>query len=110
MSWVGAAIILGATTILIRDKTWKAFIPFIIGNALYAVYWGLQHEWATLILTSIFVAQNIWGLIKWRKDQRPQDIFDRAARLYAEEKMKEYNMKFHEADPAGINVKQKQEE
>jgi hypothetical protein len=70
MSWVGAGVILLATTVLIKSKSWKAFIPFIVGNALYAVYWGLQHEWATLILTTIFVVQNIWGLIKWRRDQQ----------------------------------------
>lgn len=89
MSWVGAGIILLATTLLIKNKSWKAFIPFIIGNALYAVYWGLQHEWATLILTTIFVAQNIWGLIKWRKDQRAELNYDTLARLYAEKRIKD---------------------
>jgi hypothetical protein len=69
LSWVAAGIIFGANIFLIKDKSWKVFIAFIVGNGLYAFYWFTQKQWATLILVSLFVVQNFWGLIKWRKEQ-----------------------------------------
>jgi hypothetical protein len=72
LSWVSAAIVFIANFILIKSKSWKVFIMFMIGNGLYAYYWFVEKQWATLILVSVFVIQNVYGLIKWKKEQASQ--------------------------------------
>jgi len=69
LSWVAASIIFLGNFILIKNKSWKVFIIFAIGNMLYAFYWITQHQWATLLLVSLFVFQNIYGIIRWQKEQ-----------------------------------------
>lgn len=74
LSWVAATIIFLGNFLLIKSKSWKVFIVFAIGNTLYAYYWITQRQWATLLLVSLFVFQNIYGIIKWRKEQAVQKI------------------------------------
>jgi hypothetical protein len=69
MDWFLAGIMLYATFILIKDKTWKAFVLMGIANLGYAIYWFSKQEWATMLLVTIFLAQNIWGIVKWRRDE-----------------------------------------
>jgi hypothetical protein len=69
LSWVAAVIIFSANFILIKSKSWKVFIIFILGNSMYAYYWFVEKQWATFILVSFFIIQNIYGLIQWRKEQ-----------------------------------------
>jgi hypothetical protein len=56
-----------ANFILIKYKDWKVFIVFAIGNGMYAYYWMVQREWATLLLVLAFLFQNIYGIISWKK-------------------------------------------
>jgi len=67
LSWIASGLTLIGNVILIRNKSWKAFIIFIIGNGIFTYYWFIKHEWATMILVIIFLGQNVWGLITWRK-------------------------------------------
>ena len=66
-SWIAAGFMLLTNFVLINTKSWKVFILFMIGNGMYIIYWSIQHEWATLVLVSAFFLQNIYGLIKWKK-------------------------------------------
>jgi hypothetical protein len=70
MDWIAAGIMLFGNVVLIRNKTWKAFAICLLGNFLYAIYWFTRHEWATLGLVMIFSAQNLWGIISWRKQEK----------------------------------------
>jgi len=67
MSWTASVLIFLGNFILIKMKSWKAFVIFLIGNSLFAYYWLVKQEWATLILVCLFIAQNILGIVDWRK-------------------------------------------
>jgi len=70
LSWVASALIFIGNIVLIRTKSWKTFLWFMVGNSIYVYYWLVKHEWATLLLVSLFLTQNIVGIIKWRKQEK----------------------------------------
>lgn len=67
ISWLASGIILIGNVILIKSKGWKTFVVFIIGNSLFAYDWFIKKEWAVFILVNLFILQNVWGIISWRK-------------------------------------------
>ncbi len=70
ISWIAAGLMLIGNIILIKYKSWISFAVMAVGNILYVYYWFIKQEWATFILVSIFLAQSIWGLVKWYRDSR----------------------------------------
>ena len=67
VSWLASAICFAGNFVLIKTKSWKAFVMFFVANSLFVFYWTIRHEWATLILVSFFLLQNVLGIIEWRK-------------------------------------------
>jgi hypothetical protein len=66
MSWIAAGLTFLGNVILIDQKSWIAFVIFFIGNSLWAYHWFKKKEWAALFLVSVFLAQNIYGIWRWR--------------------------------------------
>jgi hypothetical protein len=73
MDWFLAGIMLYANFILIKDKTWKAFALMGLGNLGYSLYWFSKQEWATMLLVSAFLAQNVWGIFKWYTEEKNEN-------------------------------------
>ena len=67
MDWVASAIVFIGNIFLIKTKAWWVFIIFFFGNALWAYYWFVKQEYAAMILVSVFLLQNVWGLFSWKK-------------------------------------------
>lgn len=70
MDWVAAALMLAGNYLIIKYKSWVSFIVLGFGNLLYLIYWFIRQEWATMILVSVFLGMNVWGLIKWSKEKK----------------------------------------
>jgi hypothetical protein len=70
LSWIASGLTLLGNIILIGNKSWKSFVIFAIGNAMFSYYWFIREEWATFVLVLVFLAQNVWGLIKWRNESK----------------------------------------
>ena len=68
MDWIAAILMLIGNVILIKYKSWVAFMVMGLGNILYLVWWFQLKQWPTFLLVSIFAIQNIWGIISWRKN------------------------------------------
>lgn len=68
ISWIASAIIFIGNIVLIKTKSWYTFLIFLVGNSLFAYYWFTKKEWAVLILVTLFICQNLWGIISWRKN------------------------------------------
>jgi hypothetical protein len=69
LSWVASGLTLIGNVVLIKYKTWKTFVIFAVGNAMFVYYWIAKEEWATMILCSVFLAMNVWGIVSWRKSK-----------------------------------------
>jgi len=69
ISWLASTLIFIGNIVLIKTKSWKTFLWFMIGNGLFTYYWIVKHEWATLLLVILFLGQNIYGIVKWRKNE-----------------------------------------
>jgi hypothetical protein len=67
ISWIASGLVLIGNIILIKYKSWKTFVIFFIGNSLFAYDWYIKKEWPVFILVCLFMLQNIWGIISWRK-------------------------------------------
>lgn len=67
ISWIASGLTLLGNVILIRKRSWKAFVIFFVGNAIWFYYWFSKQEWAAMILVGVFLLQNIWGIWSWRK-------------------------------------------
>jgi hypothetical protein len=70
ISWISSALLLIGNVLLIKYKSYIAFILFLIGNIMYFIYWFIKQEWAAFILVGFFSVQNIWGIWSWRKDKK----------------------------------------
>jgi nicotinamide riboside transporter PnuC len=70
MDWIAAGLMLFGNAIIITRKHWIAFVIFLIANTIYAYYWLINQQWATLILCSFFIGQNIWGIISWYRESK----------------------------------------
>jgi hypothetical protein len=73
LSWVAAITLFVTNFFLIKTKSWKVFIAFIVANSMYAIYWTIKHEWATLALVTAFIIQNVIGLVAWYKESHKGD-------------------------------------
>lgn len=69
LSWLASGLTLLGNIVLIKSKKWYCFLIFMLGNSMFVYYWLVKQEWPTMILCSVFLSMNIWGLIKWRKDK-----------------------------------------
>ena len=67
ISWLASGLVLVGNVVLIYKKHWGAFVIFLVGNSLFAYDWFIKKEWAVFILVNLFILQNIWGIISWRK-------------------------------------------
>lgn len=67
MDWIASALTFIGYIVLIKTKHWFTFVIFFIGDSLWAIHWFIMKEYAALMLVSIFLLQNIWGIIAWRK-------------------------------------------
>ena len=66
MDWIASVLCLIGNVVLIKKKSWVAFAIYLVANSIWALYWYLNQEWAAMILVSIFMAQNIWGIVTWK--------------------------------------------
>jgi hypothetical protein len=69
ISWIASGLTLAGNVVLIRYKSWKTFVIFLIGNSLFAYDWYVKKEWAVFLLVVVFIFQNIWGIYSWRKEK-----------------------------------------
>lgn len=74
MDWFAAGLILIGNVVLIKSKSWKTFLIFLLGNLIYTYWWFINHQWATMALTSVFVAMNIWGIYSWKWKERKSNV------------------------------------
>ncbi len=69
MDWIASILLWIGNIVLIRKKSWIAFVIYFMGNILWLIYWIPRKEWAAAILVGTFMAQNIWGILSWRKNE-----------------------------------------
>jgi len=70
ISWVASGLTLIGNIVLIKSKSWKTFVIFAVGNVMFIYYWYILNQYPTLILCTIFLGMNIWGIISWRKESK----------------------------------------
>ena len=70
MDWVASAILWVGNIVLIKKKRWYVFLIFAAGNIIWAIYWYDKQEWAAFVLVLSFLGQNVWGVYKWKKDEK----------------------------------------
>jgi len=66
MDWVASALTLLGNVFVIKKK-WYAFVIFFVANCMWAYWWFMHQQWAAMILVALFLGQNVWGYIQWRK-------------------------------------------
>lgn len=67
VSLVAAVLLWVGNVLLIRDKSWKSFVIFLVANIIWFFYWMSRGEWVAMILVLTFALQNIWGIASWRR-------------------------------------------
>jgi hypothetical protein len=70
MDWIAAFLTILGNVVLIQYKHWSSFVIFLFANSIWVVYWIGKREYAVLIVVAIFLCQNVWGIISWRKNAR----------------------------------------
>jgi hypothetical protein len=67
IDWLAAVLCWTGNFILIKKKSWYAFVIFLVANSLWFFYWITKHEIAAMILVGTFMLQNAYGIYEWRK-------------------------------------------
>ena len=74
MDWIASALTWIGNFILIKTKKWYVFIIFAVGNTLWMIHWYNNRQWAAFLLVGSFLIQNVWGIIKWRKEENEPGV------------------------------------
>lgn len=70
MDWIATVLTMVGQVVLIKWKTWFAFVIYLVGNTFWIIYWLGKKEYAALFIVSWFWILNWWGIIKWRRESR----------------------------------------
>jgi len=68
IDWIAATLTWIGNLILIERKPWWVFGIFFVANSLWVYYWFQKGETAAMLLTFSFAIQNIYGIVKWRRE------------------------------------------
>lgn len=63
--WLAAILTFAGNFILIDQKSWISFCIFFVANLVWVVHWRRTRQLAPMLLSSVFLLQNIWGVIQW---------------------------------------------
>lgn len=69
VSLVAAVLLWIGNILLIRDKSWKAFVIYFVANCIWFFYWMSKGEWVAMVLVFTFAVQNWWGILSWRRQK-----------------------------------------
>jgi nicotinamide riboside transporter PnuC len=66
--WVPVPVVVVALLGLIHKKRW-CFILFLIVNALWSILAWNDDKPGLVALQLVYVPLNVWGYVKWSKDE-----------------------------------------